>query len=382
MPGNEPSKRTTPVIGAPTDGSDAIGRLKIFLGFAAGTGKTFAMLDEARRRKNRGQDVVIGLVDSHGRKDTSEHIEGLEAVSPKTIESSGKTYREADVDAIIARRPQLVLVDELAHTNAPGSPRKQRWQDVDALLAAGINVLSTMDVQSLESLNDQVFDITGVRVTETVPDRIMKEATEVEMVDATPRALIHRLERGDVVPDEERSENLEKLFREGSLSALRELAFREIAARVDEDVLSLGTKAKVERPWAARDRVMICISPTQPSLRLLRRGWRTGQRLRAEVMAVYVEEETPSAKEQQMLSNDFSLAERLGIPVVRLKGDAADEIIRYAKENNITQLVIGHSTRSRMHEMLRPSIVSAITRELRTIDILVVATEKHSDTSH
>jgi len=239
-----------------------------------------------------------------------------------------------------------------------------------------------LDVQYLESLNDQVYDITGVRISETVPDRILKEATEIEMVDATPRALIHRLERGDVVSNDERSEQVEKLFREGSLSGLRELAFRVIAERVDDDVLTHGVKGKVERPWAARDRVMICISPTQPSLRLIRRGWRTGQKLRADVVAVYVEEEAPSVKEQAMLENDFALSERLGIPTIRLKGEVADELIAYAQKNNITQLVVGHSSRSRVQEMLRPSIVSALIRELRTIDILVVAAEKPQEGSH
>ena len=379
MPANEPTRRQAPVIGPPMEPGETGGRHKIFLGFAAGTGKTFAMLDEARRRKSRGQDVVVGFVDSHGRKDTSEHLEGLEQIPTRSLEVSGKRYSEIDVDAIIARHPQLVLVDELQHVNTPGSPRKQRWQDVEVLLAAGINVLSTLDVQYLESLNDQVFDISGLRITETVPDRILKEATEVEMVDATPRALIHRLERGDVVADDERSENIEKLFREGSLSGLRELAFRVIAERVDVDVVTHGKQTKVERPWAARDRVMICISPTQPSMRLIRRGWRTGQRMRADVVAVYVEDEQPSAKEQQMLENDFALAERLNIPTVRLKGDVADELIRYAKENQITQLVIGHSSRSRVQELLRASIVSALIRELRTIDILVVAAEKHQE---
>ena len=382
MPGNDPIRRQTPVIGPPSEAGDTKGRHKIFLGFAAGTGKTFAMLDEARRRKSRGQDVVIGFVDPHGRKDTREHVEGLEVIAARSTEIEGKRYSELDVDAIIARHPQLVLVDELQHVNTPGSPRKQRWQDVEVLLAAGINVLSTLDVQYLESLNDQVFDITGVRIADTVPDSILKEAMEVEMVDATPRALIHRLERGDVVPDDERSESIEKLFREGSLSGLRELAFRVIAERVDADVLSQGAKTKVERPWAVRDRVMICISPTQPSMRLIRRGWRTGQRLHAEVVAVYVEEEEPSAKEKQMLENDFALAQRLGVPTVRLKGDAADELIKYAKDNKITQLVIGHSSRSRVQEMLRPSIVSGLIRELRTIDILVVAAEKPHDAGH
>lgn len=381
MPANEPN-RTVPVIGPPSqDVSDTSGRHKIFLGFAAGTGKTFAMLDEARRRKSRGQDVIVGFVDPHGRKDTQEHLEGLEQIPPRIAEINGKRFHGIDVEAIIARHPQLVLVDELQHTNPPGSPRAQTWQDVEMLLEAGINVLSTLDVQHLESLNDQVYDITGVRVAETVPDGVLKEATEVEMVDATPRALIHRLERGDVVPDDERSENVEKLFKEGSLSALRELAFREIAERVDVDVLSHGNKQQVERPWAARDRVMICISPTQPSMRLLRRGWRIGQRLRADVVALYVEDEATSAKEKAILESDFNLAERLQIPTVKLKGDVADQIIKYAQENNITQIVLGHSSRSRMQEMLRPSIVSAIIRELKTIDILVVSAVKPGETS-
>lgn len=379
MPDNSQNK-TTPVIGPPSDGSDSKGRHKIFLGFATGTGKTFAMLDEAHRRKNRGQDVVVGFVDPHGRKDTVEHVEGLEQVPPRIVENGGKRYEEIDVEGVIARRPQLVLVDELPHTNAPGSPRKQRWQDVEALLDAGINVLSTLDVQHLESLNDQVFDIAGVRIEETVPDHILKNATEVEMVDATPRALIHRLERGDVVHEDGRSDDLQKLFQEGSLSALRELAFREIAERVDEDVLNQGTR-NVQRPWAARDRVMICISPTQPSMRLIRRGWRIGQRLHGDVVAVYVEDETPSSKEQQILESDFNLAQRLGIPAERLKGDVADELIKYAKDHNITQIVVGHSSRSRMQELLRPSIVSALIRELRTIDILVVSAETKSTNS-
>jgi len=382
MQANEPTRNPTPVIGGTVKPGDTTGRLKIFLGFAAGTGKTFAMLDEARRRKGRGQDVVVGFVDPHGRKDTSDHQEGIEHIPARSFEVDGRRHAELDVDAIIARHPQLVLVDELQHINAPGSQRKQRWQDVDVLLAAGINVLSTLDVQYLESLNDQVYDITGVRISETVPDRILKEATEIEMVDATPRALIHRLERGDVVSNDERSEQVEKLFREGSLSGLRELAFRVIAERVDDDVLTHGVKGKVERPWAARDRVMICISPTQPSLRLIRRGWRTGQKLRADVVAVYVEEEAPSVKEQAMLENDFALSERLGIPTIRLKGEVADELIAYAQKNNITQLVVGHSSRSRVQEMLRPSIVSALIRELRTIDILVVAAEKPQEGSH
>lgn len=373
MPDNDTAK--TPVIGSPSQATDR-GKHKVFLGYAAGTGKTFAMLDEAHRRKSRGQDVVVGIVDPHARKDTLERLQGLETIDPITPNGSAA---ELDTEAIVARRPELVLVDELQHTNSPGMPRQKRWQDVEALLDAGINVASTLDVHNLESLNDQVFDITGVRVADTVPDQMLLEATEVEMVDATPRALIHRMERGDVYPDVEVSNDAQALFKEGSLSALRELALREIAERVDIDVLEHRKGKRIERPWAARDRVMICVSPTQSSLRLLRRGWRIAQRHRGEVVAIYVESESPGPKEQKILDEDFQLAERLEIPVVKLLGEVSEQLIGYARDNNITQIVVGHSSRSRMQELMRASIVSSLIRELRTIDILVVAAEKDSD---
>ncbi len=368
-----------PVIGGP-QATDGKGRLKIFFGYAAGAGKTFQMLDEAQRRKSRGQDVVIGLVDSHARKATVELVGGFEEMPALEFKEGTTVRRELNAEAIIARKPQLVIVDELQHKNAPGAPRERRWQDVEALLDAGIHVLTTLDVKNLESLNDQVREITGVTVTETVPDRLFQEASEVEMVDATPRALIHRMERGDVYPGEVTDAETLKLYGEGSLSALRELALREVAERVDIDVLEYRRENKIVRPWAARDRVMICVSPTQPSLRLIRRGWRIGQRLRGDVVAVTVEEDAHSAKEQKILEEDFRLAQALEIPIVRLKGDVADELIKYAETNNVTQLVIGHSGRSRVQELIRPAIVNSLIRELRTVDILVVANEK--ETSH
>jgi two-component system sensor histidine kinase KdpD len=349
------------------------GRLKIFLGFAAGVGKTYEMLSEANRRKQRGQDVVIGYVETHGRQGTVEQLGDLEVVPRKKIDYRSAAFEEMDTDAILQRHPEWVLVDELAHTNVPGSEREKRWQDVEVLLDAGINVETTLNVQHLESLNDTVHDITGIWVRETVPDRIVRDAEEIKMVDITPRALLHRLERGDIYRPDKVQQALGNWFREGNLSALREIALREIAQEVEADVTTYRREKHVEDPWATHDRIMVCITPTRSSMRLLRRGWRTAQRLKGHIVAVYVENRPCSEAEQQILRNDFDLAERLKIPVVTLHGDVAAELIRYARENRITQMVIGHSSHSRWHEFMHGSIVDRLTRELRTIDILIVA---------
>lgn len=350
------------------------GRLKIFLGFAAGVGKTYEMLNEGNRRKHkRGQDVVIGYVETHGREGTEEQIGDLEVVPRKKIEYRGATFEEMDTDAIVKRHPQWVLVDELAHTNVPGSEREKRWQDVEVLLDAGINVATTLNVQHLESLNDTIHDITGLWVRETVPDRVVATADEVKMVDITPRALIHRLERGDIYKADKVQQALTNWFREGNLNALRELALREVAHEVDEDVESYRKERHIKETWATHDRIMVCISPKTPSLRLLRRGWRTAQRLHGDIVAVYVENKPPTAEEQQILKNDFLLADRLGIRVITLQGNVADELIRYARENSITQMVIGHSSHSRWEEFMHGSLIGRLARDLRTIDILIVA---------
>ena len=349
------------------------GRHKIFIGFAAGVGKTFEMLNEAHRRKQRGQDVVIGFVETHGRKGTAEQIGDLEVVPRRKIEYRRASFEEMDTEAILARRPALVLVDELAHTNVPGSEREKRWQDVEVLLDAGITVLSTVNVQHLESLNDTVRDITGITVRETVPDRIVKDADEVKMVDLTPRALIHRLERGDIYPPEKIEQAGRNWFREGNLSALREIALREIAHEVDEDLERYRRARHIEEPWAAHDRVMVCISPSLFSLRLIRRGWRMAQRLHGDIVAVYVESAPPDENGKSALKEELALAERLRVPVVTLHGDVAKELVQYARQNDITHIVLGHSTRSRWKELLHGSIVSDLTRALRTVDILIVA---------
>ncbi len=343
------------------------------MGFAAGVGKTYEMLEEATRRRQRGQDVVIGYLETHGRPGTEAQIGDLPAIPRKKIEYRGATFEEMDTDAVLARHPHTVLVDELAHTNVPGSEQEKRWQDVEKLLDAGINVLSTINVQHLESLNDAVYSVTGVRVRETVPDHIVREADEVVMVDITPRALIHRLERGDIYKPDKIAQAKDNWFREGNLASLREIALREIAHGVDEDVAEYRQQHHIEGPVATHDRIMVCLSPTQPSLRLLRRGWRIAQRLKGEIVAVYVESRPPNAKQQEILRNDFALADRLKIPLVTVHGDVAKELIRYAREKGVTQMVLGHSDRSRWQEFLKGSIINEITRELRSVDVLIVA---------
>lgn len=349
------------------------GRLKILLGFAAGVGKTFEMLNEANRRRQRGQDVVVGYVETHGRQGTIEQLGDLEIVPRKKIEYRGASFEEMDVPAILERRPQVVLVDELAHTNVPGSEREKRWQDVEVLLDAGITVLTTMNVQHLESLNDTIHDITGVWVRETVPDLLLREADEVKMVDITPRALIHRMERGDIYAREKIPQALGNWFREGNLNALREIALREIAQEVDEAVSAYRREQHVQESWTTHERILVCISPTQSSMRLIRRGWRIAQRLHGEIVAVYVEDRPPTAEQQKTLTNDFTLADRLGVQVVTLHGDVSTEIIRYAREIEVTQVIIGHSNRSRWQEFIKGSIINRLTRELRNVDILIIA---------
>ena len=349
------------------------GHLKVFIGFAAGVGKTYEMLNEARRRKERGQDVAIGYVETHGRRATQDQIGSLEVIPRKRIEYRGAAFEEMDTDAILRRAPCVCLVDELAHTNVPGSEREKRWQDVEVLLKAGINVLTTMNVQHLESLNDTVHDITGIWVRETIPDRVLSEADEIVLVDITPEALINRLRRGDVYQHDKVTQALANFFREGNLSALREIAMRQAAQTVDEHTEEYRRRKHIEGIWATHERIMVCLSPTQSSTRLLRRGWRIAERLQGEIAAVYVEGRSPNERERDILKNDFALADRLGIPVVTLHGDAASALVRYAREHNITQIVLGHSSRTRWQELVRGSIVNALTRELRTIDILIVA---------
>ena len=351
------------------------GRMKLFLGFAAGVGKTYEMLQEANRRHSeRGQDVVIGYVETHKRPDTEAQLGDLEIVPRLAIEYKGATFAEMDTEAVIARRPKWAVVDELAHTNIPGSPHEKRYEDVMQILAAGINVLSAMNVQHLESLNDTVMQITGVKVRETVPDWVLGQADEIVTIDITPRSLIHRLERGDVYPPEKVPQALANFFTEGNLSALREIALREVAGEVDRSVQTYRADNDVSEPWQTQERVMVCISPDKPSDRLLRRGWRVSRRLQADLVAVYVACGPLTREQQQVLDADFALASRLSIRIEQVSGrDVAQSLADFARKTQVTQIVIGHSGRTAWQEALQGSLINRLVRLVRGIDVLIVA---------
>ncbi len=351
-----------PATSSSVEDASKRGKHKIFLGYAPGVGKTFAMLDEAHRRLSRGQDIVIGAIEVRGRQAIDEQLKGFEVIP--TIEIND--FPTLDVDKIISRHPETVLVDRLQASDG----QRARWAEVERILDAGINVISTLDARHLESLHDALKDITGAPVEETVPDRIFREAEEVEMVDLTPQALLNRIKRGDVQLS---GGPTPEWFTEGVLSALREIALREVAGRIDHDVNQFRKGAKIEKPWATRDKVMICLSPTRASLRLVRKGWRLSQRTHADAVAVFVEDKGSDEQTKKLIRDDFTLAERLGIQTVTLHGTAVDEIVRYAKDNNVTQLVIGHSSRSRVGEIMKGSIVNDLLKQLRAIDVLVVA---------
>lgn len=351
------------------------GILKIFLGYAPGVGKAKVMVEEAKRRKARGQDVVIAIITEEDRLFSEDFSQGLESIPPAKFSYGGTAGLEMDIRAILERKPDLVLVDNIAHTNAPGSSHGMRWEDVEELLSKGINVLATMNVMNLESLNDTILEVTNLRVKSTVPDRIFQQAEEVELVDLSPKALINRVKRGDIVPDADISSALDGLYREVVLNALRELAMREIAHRVDEDLLSVKKHQKIARPWQTSDRILICVSPTRSSLRLIRRGWRLAQRMHGDIVAAYVEEGKLTDSSQRILTDDFKLCERLGIPTVTLTGEVSEAIIKYAQENNISQIILGHTDRTRVQEFLKGSLMLDLAKQLKTVDILVVATE-------
>jgi two-component system sensor histidine kinase KdpD len=352
------------------------GRHKIFLGYAPGVGKTFTMLSEARRRLERGEDVVIGFVETHGRKAIAELADGMPVVPRKTLEYRGRTFEEMDTAAVIARRPAVVLIDELAHTNIPGTAHKKRWQSVEEILAAGIDVISTVNVQHFESLNDTVYQITGVRVRETLPDSMLDRADEVVLVDLTSDALINRLNRGVVYDLEKIPGALSNFFRRGNLVALRELALRKTAEEVDEKLQDYIDEHEIETPWATEDRVVVCVKAGEVAKKLVRRGYRLSKRLQGQFWVVHVH--TPGetlGRHHTELSDLFELARNLGGQVAELSGDnEAEVILKFAREHRATFIVMGQSKRSRMEEVLRGStLIARIMRETNEIDVLAVA---------
>ncbi len=322
------------------------GKLRIFLGYAAGVGKTYKMLEEAQRLKAEGIDVVIGYFEPHARKDTIAKTQGLETVPRKAISYRRSTFEEMDTDAVLRRKPAVCVVDEFAHTNVPGSERAKRYEDVHVLLDAGIDVLTTLNVQHLESLNDQVWQVTGIRVRETIPDWVVEKADEIVMVDVPPRALIHRLERGVVYGHDKAQRALENFFTETNLTALRELALRQTAHQLEGNIDRLKEKPSSQRePKNSSERVMIQLNAVPQAAMLLRRGKRLADYLETDCIAVYVARDERwsdlSPEQRDVLEKQMNFARNMRIGVETLVGkDIAETLTDFARQQQVTQLII------------------------------------------
>lgn len=369
------------------------GRLRVYLGSVAGSGKTYAMLNEGHRRKERSTDVVIGYVETHNRPQTQAQVRTLEIVPRKKISYRGVTLEEMDTEAIIARHPQVALVDELAHTNVSGSKHTKRYQDVEELLDAGIDVITTLNVQHLESLNDLVESITGVHVRETLPDSILDQADEVELVDISPHALRQRMRHGNIYPSERIEPALNNFFREGNLTALRELALRRTADKAESQLQQYMTDNHIDKQWTASERVLVGFDSRPHTRQVLRDAWRLAHGMHAELLAVYIQPEGYAAflrnlttflqhsthirefREEALrsLEEHALLAEDLGAEVIRTSSsDIARKLVEIAKQRQVTQIVLGQPARSWWEEFIRGSTINRVLRLSSDIDIHLV----------
>ena len=358
------------------------GKLKIFLGYVAGVGKTYSMLEAAHQRKAEGVDVIAGYIETHKRAETEAMVAGFEVIPRKKLDYHGVSVEEMDVDAILARHPQLALVDELAHTNLSGSRHPKRYQDVEELLEAGINVYTTLNIQHLESLNDVIAQITGITVRETVPDRIIDEASEIELIDLPPDELLDRLNEGKVYVPDQAAHAIQKFFRKGNLTALRELTMRRAAARVDEHMIDYMQTRAIPGPWPASERILVCISANPLGEKLVRSARRLADELKAEWQAIYIETprhaNLPQAQRDQ-IAHILQLAEELGAKTLSIPGQTvAGSVLEYAHKQNITKIIAGKSVRPRWIELLYGSDVEQIIRHSGNIDVYVVS----GDTGH
>jgi two-component system, OmpR family, sensor histidine kinase KdpD len=356
------------------------GKLRIYLGPAPGVGKTFSMLDEGWRRRQRGADVVIGIVVTHDRPKTIAQIRDLEVVPPKRIEYRGRTWEEVDVDAILARRPQVVLIDELAHTNVTGSANEKRWQDIERLLAAGIEVLSTVNIQHLESLNDVVNRITGIVQRETVPDAVVRRADQIELVDMSPEALQRRMAHGNIYPADRVDAALANYFRAGNLGALRELALLWVADRVEDSVQAYMTQHGITGQWETRERVLVALTGALGGDQLIRRAGRMARRSQGDLVGVHiVSDDGLTRPPPEHLARHHALLEELGGVYHEVAGsDVPATLVGFAEAQHATQLVLGTSRRTRWTELTRGSIINRVVRDAKTIDVHVISTEAAS----
>lgn len=353
------------------------GKHKMFIGMAPGVGKTYRMLEEAHQLKEEGIDVVIGLLETHGREETAEKAEGLEVVPKKAIVHKGVSLWEMDTDAILNRQPQLVLVDELAHTNVPGSQREKRYEDVEVILEAGIDVYSTVNIQHLESLNDLVAKITGVVVRERIPDRLLDEASEVVVIDVTPETLQERLVEGKIYAPEKIEQSLQNFFQRRNLVALRELALREVADNIEESAEKTSTQ--IGQFCNVHERVLVCVSTYPNSAQLLRRGARLAGVMRARLYALFVEhpERFLTREESLYVETCEHFCREFGGEFVRVKSaNVAEAIAQAAKKYHITQVILGQSQKSRWELLWQGSLVMQLVRCLKDVDLHVIATEK------
>jgi two-component system sensor histidine kinase KdpD len=353
----------------------ARGTLRLYLGAAPGVGKTYAMLNEGARRRQRGTDVVVGYVEAHGRSNTAAQVDGLEVIPRRAIEHRGTTLEEMDTAAVIARAPAVALVDELAHTNVPGSRNEKRWQDVEELLDAGIDVISTLNIQHLESLNDVVERITGVKQRETIPDEVARRADQVELVDMAPEALRRRMAHGNIYPAEKVDAALANYFRLGNLGALRELALMWVADRVDDALQDYKTAHGILDTWETRERVVVALTGAPSGEHLIRRAARMATRAHGDLVGLHVKPSDglpPGSAE--LLEAHRELLEGLGGEYHEVAAaNVASALTDFARAENATQLVLGASGRSRWAELFSGSVINDVVRAARGIDVHVIS---------
>jgi two-component system, OmpR family, sensor histidine kinase KdpD len=353
------------------------GTLKLFLGYAPGVGKTYGMLSEAIRRHGRGEDVAVGVVETHGRKGIAELAAQLETVPRQKIDYKGTVFEEMDIDGILRRRPHVVLVDELAHTNIPGSKHRKRYEDVLKLLEAKIDVLSTVNIQHIESIAPTVRAITGVAVRETVPDWVLQMADETVMVDLTPEALQNRMKRGDVYGREKVDQALKNFFRRGNLIALRELALRQVAEQVDRSLESYMDEKDIRETWPVKERIVVCISANPKAQYLVARAARMARRMDADLYAVHVDLNARSnAQEEKALAANLQFAESVGAKTVRLKGEnVADATARFVREKHVTQVIFGRTAVEGLRKFLYLNAINRFLRDAPAVDVHIVTQE-------
>jgi two-component system sensor histidine kinase KdpD len=353
------------------------GVLKLFLGYAPGVGKTFSMLSEAIRRRSRGEDVVIGIIETHGRKGIAELSSQLEHVPMRKMEYKGTIFEEMDPEAIKARKPGVVLVDELAHTNIPGSKHRKRYEDVLDLVAAKMEVLSTVNVQHLESIAPTVAAITGIKIRETVPDWVMEHANEIVMVDLTPEALQNRMKRGEVYHTEKVDQALKNFFRRGNLIALRELALRQVAEQVDRSLESYMDQKDIQDPWPVRERIAVCFSSNPRAQYLIARASRMARRMDAELYAIYVDiGRDTSEQDKNSLNANIQFSESLGAKVVKLTGkDVSSAAAEFVREKHVTQVIFGRTAVEGWRKYLYMTAIHRFLRDAPAVDVHIVTQE-------